>query len=269
MAVSDNKITIRTLREKKHKGEKFACLTAYDASFARLEEECGVDVVLVGDSLGMVIQGEESTVAVTVDHIIYHSQAVARGLEKALLMADMPFMSYATVELALHSATRIMQEGHAHMVKLEGGRMQRDVVHELSARGIPVCAHLGLQPQSVHKIGGYVVQGRDDSSSKTMLDDAFILQDAGADMVLLECVPAGLAAEITRELDVPVIGIGAGAGCDAQVLVLHDMLGVSAGMMPRFVKDFLHPAGDIRAAVRAYVDAVRSGEFPAAEHSFE
>lgn len=268
MAATTPQITINTLREMKIKGEKFACLTAYDASLAHVVDVAGVEVILVGDSLGMVVQGHASTLPVTMDDMVYHSACVARGRSRALLMTDMPFMSYATAEQALHNAARLMQEGGAHMVKLEGGAVQVDIVRQLTARGIPVCAHLGLQPQSVHKLGGYRVQGRDTGVAQKMREDAHALQDAGADILLLECVPASLAEEITKAVDVPVIGIGAGGGCDAQVLVLYDMLGVTVGKRPKFSKDFMAGQPTLQAAIEAYVLAVKNGSFPAAEHIF-
>lgn len=267
-AATTSQITINTLREMKIKGEKFACLTAYDASLAHVMDMAGIEVILVGDSLGMVVQGHTSTLPVTMDDMVYHSACVARGRSQALLMTDMPFMSYATIEQALQNAARLMQEGGAHMVKLEGGAVQVDIVCQLTARGIPVCAHLGLQPQSVHKLGGYRVQGRDARVAQKMREDAHALQEAGADMLLLECVPAILAEEITKAVDVPVIGIGAGAGCDAQVLVLYDMLGIAIGKRPTFSKDFMQGQMTLQAAIEAYVRAVKNGSFPAAEHTF-
>ena len=262
-------VTVNTLRSMKQAREKIACLTAYDASFAALLDDSGVDVLLVGDTLGMVIQGRDSTVPVSMDDMVYHGAAVARGRRRALLMVDMPFMSYATPQQAVTNAARLMQEGGAHMVKLECGSLQTETVGELTARGIPVCAHLGLQPQSVHRLGGYRVQGRDAAAARTMLQDATALQAAGADVLLLECVPVGLAAEITQAVDIPVIGIGAGPDCDGQVLVLYDMLGITPGRRPKFAKDFTAGQADIRAAMASYVEAVKSGAFPAPEHGFK
>lgn len=261
-------VTIAGLKKLAARGGRFACLTAYDASFARLLDQNGVDVVLVGDSLGMVVQGHASTVPVSMDDMVYHCRAVSRGLRRALLMVDMPFMSYATVEQALENAARLMRDGRAHMVKLEGGRIQQEIVSSLTRRGIPVCAHLGLQPQSVYKLGGYRVQGRSDEAAQGMLEDALALQDAGADMLLLECVPRELASHITGQVGIPVIGIGAGPDTHAQVLVLHDMLGATTGRVPRFAADFLTGSGSIAAAIRGYVEAVREGRFPAAEHCY-
>ena len=268
-AHSDSRpVTVTTLREMKRTGQRITCLTAYDASFAALLDEEGVDVLLVGDSLGMVIQGHATTIPVTMEQMLYHVQCVARGHKRALLMADLPFMSYASPEQALTNAGRFLQEGGAQMVKLEGGAQQLETVGRLAANGIPVCAHLGLTPQSVLKLGGYRVQGREESAAETMLRDAVAFEDAGADMILLECVPARLAAEITAQVRIPVIGIGAGKDCDGQVLVLHDVLGVTAGRMPKFAKDFLAGQGDVRAAVRAYVQAVKDGRFPDQTHTF-
>lgn len=262
------RITLTTLQEMKKAGEKFTCLTAYDSSFAALLDAAGVEVLLVGDSLGMVIQGQESTLPVTLDEMIYHTRCVARGCRRALLMADMPFLSDVDPRQAVSNAGRLMKEGGAQMVKLEGGAMQLETVRRLAGQGIPVCAHLGLQPQSVHKLGGYRVQGRDQESARRIHDDALALQDAGADLLLLECVPASLAARIRDALRIPVIGIGAGPDCDAQVLVLYDMLGIASGYLPRFVKNFLAERESIPAALAAYVQAVKEGSFPAAEHSF-
>jgi 3-methyl-2-oxobutanoate hydroxymethyltransferase len=259
--------TIRRLQEMRKAQTPIACLTAYDAGFAAVLDEAGVDVVLVGDSLGMVVQGHETTVPVTLDHMIYHASMVARGSRRALLMVDMPFMSYATPVQALANAARLMQEGGAQMVKLEGDSSQVEVVSALAGHGIPVCAHLGLRPQSIHKLGGYRVQGRGAHAGERMMRDAVALQDAGADMLLLECVPAVLAAEIRGLVEIPVIGIGAGADCDGQILVLHDVLGMTA-RPPRFARDFLKGADGIAAAIRAYVAAVRERSFPGPEHAF-
>ena len=260
-------VTVRTLAELKKKGEKIVCLTAYDASFAAIEDAAGVEVVLVGDSLGMVIQGQRSTLPVTVDDMVYHTQCVARGVQRSLILSDMPFQSYANPDKALACAARLMQEGGAHMVKLEGGKVVYDSVKALTHWGIPVCGHLGLQPQSVNKLGGYRVQGRDDRQGALLLDEARFLEDAGVDLLVLECVPAALAAEISDMLSVPVIGIGAGSRCDGQVLVLYDLLGLSS-MRQKFVKNFMTEADDVPAAISAYVHAVKQGEFPAEEHSF-
>lgn len=262
------KITVRTLREMKQSQEKIACLTAYDASFAQQLESAGVDVVLVGDSLGMVIQGAETTIPVSVEDMLYHTQCVSMGLENALLITDMPFLSFTSEEEAVLNAGLFMKQGGAHMVKLEGGADQAGTVSALNRNGIPVCAHLGLQPQFVHKIGGYRVQGRNDAMADKMLSDAITLQQAGADLMLLECVPAVLAKKITETLDIPVIGIGAGADCDGQILVLYDILDISYGMRPKFSKNFMADSGNIIAAIQQYVNSVKQGEFPAQQHTF-
>jgi len=261
-------VNVSTLHKMKHDGEKIACLTAYDASFAVLLDRAGVDLVLVGDSLGMVIQGHETTVPVTMDDMVYHSRAVARALFRPFLVADMPFMSYASKEQALANAVRLMQEGGAKMVKLEGGAGQVGIVEFLAGHDIPVCAHIGLKPQSVHKIGGFRVQGRDPDVADEMRSSAKALQDAGADIVLLECVPSALGAEITAELRVPVIGIGAGPDTDGQILVLYDMLGITTGRTPKFNRDFMAGGSTVLAAVEGYVAAVRAREYPAPEHCY-
>ncbi len=265
---SRGKITVNSLRDKKAAGNKIVCLTAYDASFARVLDAAGVDVILVGDSLGMVIHGNDTTLPVTMDDMLYHARAVRNGVDRALLMVDMPFLSYTSVEMALRNAGALMKQAGAQMVKLEGGSDQADIVTALTRHGIPVCAHLGLQPQRVHKLGGYKVQGREQDAAAHMLEEALALQEAGADVMLLECVPAALAKQITNALTIPVIGIGAGADCDGQILVLYDILGVSAGRIPKFSKNFLRDAGSVEAAVQAYADAVRNGGFPSAEQAF-
>ncbi|MCK5001738.1 MAG: 3-methyl-2-oxobutanoate hydroxymethyltransferase [Gammaproteobacteria bacterium] len=263
-----SKITVRSLHEKKQAGEKIVCLTAYDASFARVLDQADVDVVLVGDSLGMVVQGHETTLPVTVEDMLYHSQMVAKSLSHSLMIVDMPFLSYTSVEAALENAGLFMKEAGAQMVKLEGGADQADIVSALVQHGIPVCAHLGLQPQKVHKLGGYRVQGREASAAEAMLEEAQILEQAGADLIVLECVPSELAEKITKALSIPVIGIGASAACDGQILVLYDILGLSMGRVPKFSHNFLSETGSIQAAVSAYVAAVKSGEFPGADHVF-
>ena len=261
-------VNVSTLRQMKADGEPIACLTAYDASFARLVDDAGTDVVLVGDSLGMVIQGHDTTVPVTVDDIVYHTRCVARGLRRAFLMADMPFMSYTMPEQALDNAVRLMQEGGAMMVKLEGAKGQVAVVEFLARHDIPVCAHLGLTPQSVHKIGGFRVQGREQTVAQKMIDDARALQNAGADMVLLECVPNEVGQSITQALEVPVIGIGAGPSVDGQILVLYDALAITPGRKPRFVRNFLEGGLAPGAGLEAYVAAVKQRDYPAPEHCF-
>ncbi len=263
------KITLSTLRSIKRAGEKIVSLTAYDASFARVLDAAEVDVILVGDSLGMVVQGHDSTLPVRLDDMVYHSACVARGAQRALIMTDLPFMSYQmNREQALASAGRLMQEGGAHMVKLEGGAPMVETVRFLVERGIPVCAHLGLTPQSVHQLGGYRVQGREQAAAQQMRDDALAMQAAGASALLLEMVPRALAKELSAMLEIPTIGIGAGVDCDGQVLVLHDMLGIYQPS-PKFARNFLAGKDDIAAAVRAYVEAVRGRTFPGPEHGFD
>ncbi|MCK5719304.1 MAG: 3-methyl-2-oxobutanoate hydroxymethyltransferase [Thiomargarita sp.] len=262
-------MTLTQLQKLKQQGQKITCLTAYDASFAYLLEQAGVDIVLVGDSLGMVIQGHNSTLAVTLDDIIYHCQLVHRGCQKPLLIADLPFMTYATPEMALNSAARLMREGQAQMVKLEGGDWLIDTIRTLTERGIPVCGHLGLMPQFVHKIGGYQVQGRDQKSAEIIQNSALNLQEAGISLLILECVPNQLAAKITALLDIPVIGIGAGVDCDGQVLVLYDILGITPHKPPSFSKNFLPATGSIPLALETFVKEVKTGKFPDSEHSFQ
>jgi 3-methyl-2-oxobutanoate hydroxymethyltransferase len=265
-------LNVADLRRMRAAGEKIACLTCYDASFALIEDRAGVDLVLIGDSLGMVIHGGTTTTPVTVDDIVYHSRHVAPFLKRAFLVADLPFLSYATLERALDASQRVMQEGGAKMVKLEGGREQASIVEYLSVRGVPVCAHLGLRPQFVHKMGAFKVQGRDDAAAEAMLHDARVLAEAGADLLLLECVPTDLGRRITEAAPVPVIGIGAGDGVDGQILVLHDILNISPlvtlGRRPRFVKNYMDGASDIETAIRNYVGEVKSGAYPAPEHAF-
>jgi len=259
-------VTVRTLAKMKRDGEKIAVLTAYDASFAAILEAAGIDVILVGDSLGMVVQGRDTTIPVTMDDMVYHCRMVARGCRLPLLMADMPFMSYPNVDAALRNAGRLMQEGRAQMVKLEGDGGMAEIVRQLSRHGVPVCSHLGLLPQSVHKLGGYLVQGREEQAARRMIDDALLLQDARTDVLLVECIPAELAARLTEALDIPVIGIGAGSACDAQVLVLYDMLDITLGRRPKFSHNFMANQQSVRGAVEAYVRAVKEGAFPGPEH---
>lgn len=261
-------ITLSSLQRMKAQGEKIAVLTGYDASFARAIDAAGVDVILVGDSLGMVIQGQASTLPVKLSEMAYHTRCVARGVQRALIVADLPFATYQqSPEQAFASAAKLMAAG-AHMVKLEGGAVMLDTVRFLTSRGIPVCAHLGLLPQSVNQLGGYKVQGRDSLAAQQLKSDAHAMQEAGAGLLVLEAIPAVLASEVTMALNIPTIGIGAGADCDGQVLVLYDMLGLYP-TPPRFSKNFMLEVGSIPAALSAYVQAVKSGAFPAAEHTFQ
>ncbi|BAJ03595.1 3-methyl-2-oxobutanoate hydroxymethyltransferase [Shewanella violacea] len=262
-----SKITSSTLLKFKQEGKKFTSLTAYDASFASAFDSEGVSVLLVGDSMGMVLQGHDDTLPVTVEDIAYHTRCVRRGVKRALLIADMPFMSYATPEQAMTNATVLMQAG-ASMVKVEGGHWLLETVTKLTERGIPVCAHLGLTPQSVHVFGGFKVQGRDADNAQRILDEAKALEAAGAQLLVVECIPAPLAKAISEVLTIPVIGIGAGADTDGQILVMHDVLGISTGYIPRFSKNFLKQTGEIREAIRAYIDEVEKGIFPGSDHTF-
>ena len=259
--------TLTSLKKMKREGEKFACLTAYDACFATVASGAGVDVLLVGDSLGMVLQGHDSTLPVTMTDMIYHMTCVKRGNQGALLIADLPFMSYASEPQTLQNAAALMRAG-AQIVKLEGGAWIANTTRLLAERGIPVCAHMGLTPQSVNRIGGFHVQGRDTSQAQSIIEEAQLLERSGASLLLLECVPVALAAAITELLEIPVIGIGAGPKTSGQIMVLHDLLGISP-ITPKFVKNFL-PESDsgIPGAIKAYVDAVKSGRFPAPEHCF-
>jgi 3-methyl-2-oxobutanoate hydroxymethyltransferase len=261
-------VTLATLHRMRDAQEPIAALTCYDASFAVLLDEADVDVVLVGDSLGMVIQGHDTTVPVTVEDVVYHTRAVARGLHRPFLVADLPFMSYASPEVALANSVRLMQEGGARMVKLESGAEQLRIVEFLAGHDIAVCAHLGLKPQSVHKTGGFRVQGRDGDGAARILQEAKDLQSAGADIVLLECIPNALGKAVTEALDVPVIGIGAGPDTGGQIQVVYDILDITSGRKPRFVRNFMQGAGSPLAALQAYVGAVKKREYPGPEHCF-
>lgn len=260
--------TVATLRQWKQQGRKFASLTAYDFSFARLFADEGIPVLLVGDSLGMVVQGHDSTLPVSISDIAYHTAAVRRGAPAALLLADLPFMSYATPQQTFDSAAVLMRAG-ANMVKLEGGKWLAETVQQLTERAVPVCGHLGLTPQSVNVFGGYKVQGREQADADRLLEDALALEAAGMQLLVLECVPVALAQRVTEALAIPVIGIGAGNTTDGQILVMHDAFGVTGGHIPKFSKNFLAEAGEIRAAVRQYAAEVEAGTYPAAQHSFQ
>jgi 3-methyl-2-oxobutanoate hydroxymethyltransferase len=262
------RLTISNLAKMRAENTRIAMLTCYDASFASLFDSVGIDILLIGDSLGMVLQGHDSTLPVTVEQMVYHTSMVVRGSTRAFILADMPFGSYQeSPAQAFHNAAKLMGAG-AQMVKLEGGADFVETVRFLVARGIPVCAHVGLTPQSVHALGGYKVQGKGEAAAARLMADAHALQDAGAQMLLMEAIPADLATRVTAELNVPTIGIGAGAGCSGQVLVMHDMLNVFPGKKARFVRNFMDGATDIGDAVKRYRDAVRDGSFPGPEHSF-
>ncbi len=262
------KVTINTLNTMKQNGEKFSVIAAYDASFSTLIEQAGVECLLVGDSLGMTVQGYDTTVPVTLEQMCYHIECVRRGNNHSLIIGDMPFGSYNSIDESLVTATALMQAG-AHMVKLEGGEWLIDTVAAMSDRGIPVCAHLGLTPQSVNKLGGYRVQGREPEAAEQLLRDALDLQRAGADLLVLECVPTPLAQEVTNALSIPVIGIGAGHLTDAQILVIYDMLGITPNKIPKFSKNFLSETADVAEALKVFHSQVASGEFPGPEHGFK
>jgi 3-methyl-2-oxobutanoate hydroxymethyltransferase len=262
-------VTVPSLQAMKAQGQRIVMLTAYDASFAWQLEAGGIDVALVGDSLGMVIQGHRSTLPVTLDHMVYHTAAVARGLSSTLLVADLPFMADRDVAHVLEAGARLVGEAGAAMVKIEGAAPHiLDAIAALTARAIPVCAHLGLTPQSVHKFGGFRIQGREQAAADRVLSEALAVEEAGASLLVLEGVPVALGERVTAAVTIPVIGIGAGPHCDGQVLVIHDMLGITPGKRPKFSKDFLAGRGSVAAAIAAYAEDVRSGVFPAPEHCF-
>ena len=264
-----SKVTIHTLKAMKERGDRITVLTAYDATFARLLDEAGADVLLVGDSLGMVIQGNDTTLPVTVEDMIYHCRAVARGARRAQIVGDMPFMSYqASIEQGLINAGRLMKEGGCHAVKLEGGAQHAELVRRLVGAGIPVMGHIGLTPQSFHQMGGFKVQGRESGGRERLLADARALEEAGAYSIVLEGIPSEIASDITAALSIPTIGIGAGVGCDGQVLVIYDLLGMDDSFKPRFVRRYEQLGTRIRTAVQSYVDDVRSGAFPSEAESF-
>ena len=260
-------VTSHTLAALYNRHEKITMLTCYDASFASLMDQCGVEILLIGDSLGMVCQGKDSTLPVSIEEVAYHTECVARGNKTAMIVSDMPFGTYATPESAYDNAAELIKAG-AHMVKIEGGRWLEDTVRFLTERAIPVCGHLGLTPQSVHQFGGYRVQGRTSEDAKRILEDAKILQNAGASLYVLEAIPAALGKEVTEALNIPTIGIGAGPDCSGQVLVMHDMLNVYPGRKARFVRNFMEGQSSIEEAIKAYVRAVKDGTFPAPQHCF-
>jgi 3-methyl-2-oxobutanoate hydroxymethyltransferase len=263
------RVTIHTLRQMKERGEKIAVLTAYDATFARLLDESGADVLLVGDSLGMVVQGNDTTLPVTLDEMAYHCRAVVRGARRAHVVGDMPFMTYqASIEQGLANAGRLIKEGGCHSVKLEGGAIHAELVRRLVASGIPVMGHIGLTPQSYHQLGGFKVQGRDSGGRERLIADALALEEAGVYAIVLEAIPADIAREITERVGVPTIGIGAGAACDGQVLVSYDMLGMDEAFKPRFVRRFATLGATIKDAVTQYVAEVRGGSFPSDAEAF-
>ncbi len=261
------KVTTSSLLKMKQEKKTITALTAYDASFAKLFDQQGVDLLLVGDSLGMVLNGDDDTLSVKTENVAYHTRAVAKGAQRAFVVADMPFMSYATPEQAFKNAAELMQAG-ASMVKLEGGEWLLDTIRGLNERSVPVCGHLGLTPQSVHVFGGFKVQGREEQQADKILEQAKQLEQAGIQLLVLECIPTELAAKISQTLTIPVIGIGAGAKTDGQILVMHDMFGISANYMPKFSKNYLQVTGDIHEAVSLFIQEVQQGIFPTEQHSF-
>jgi len=260
-------LNIEKLKQFKQNGEKITCLTAYDSSFAKLFDECGVDVILVGDSLGNVIQGGENTLGVTMGDMVYHTQIVAKGIKDALLIADMPYKSYENAKQTLDNAKKLINAG-AQMVKFEGGAEHKESFKILQDNNILVCGHLGLQPQSVIELGGYKVQGRDEASANKIISDAKLLESLGVKVLVLECVPSNLAKKVSESISIPTIGIGAGKDCDGQVLVSYDMLGINTGYIPKFVKNFLVDNNSINQAVKDFINSVKSGSFPTDEHSY-
>ncbi len=265
---SRSAVTVPKLQQMRDAGERIAMLTCYDASFAALLDRSGVDVLLIGDSLGNVLQGHTTTLPVTLDDIAYHTACVARAQPSALIVADLPFGTFGTPEDAFANSVKLMRAG-AQMVKLEGGEWLAPTVKMLVERAVPVCAHIGLTPQSVHAFGGFKVQGKTESGASQLLRDGRAMQDAGAQLIVIEAVPSALGTEVTKQLTIPTIGIGAGVECSGQVLVLHDMLGIFPGKRPRFVKDFMENQPSIQAGVEAYVRAVKDGSFPGPEHGFQ
>jgi len=262
------KISTSTLLKMKQQGEKISTITAYDASFAKLFDQAGIHAILIGDSLGMVLQGQDDTLPVDIEHMVYHTQSVKRGVTETLVISDMPFMTYATKEQAFTNAAKLMQAG-ASMVKMEGGAWLVDTIKGLVERGIPVCAHLGLTPQSVNVFGGFKVQGRDDEAAEKMISDAKTLEAAGAQLLVLECIPNDLGKAISEAISIPTIGIGAGNGTDGQILVMHDALGISCSYMPKFSRNFLIDTGDIKKAIELYITEVSNGNFPGEDHIFK
>lgn len=262
------KITTSRLLKMKEQGEKISTITAYDASFAKIFDQAGIHAILIGDSLGMVLQGENDTVPVTIEDMAYHTRCVSKGVEETLIISDMPFMSYATTEQAFTNATKLMQAG-ANIIKMEGGSWLAETISALVERGIPVCGHLGLTPQSVHVLGGFKVQGRDQEKAQEMIAQAKELEQAGVQLLVLECIPAGLGKAISEAVNIPTIGIGAGKDTDGQILVMHDALGISCSYMPKFSRNFLVDTGDIKKAIELYISEVSEGNFPGPEHIFK
>ena len=270
---TQNKVTRKTtadIKKMKSSGEKITILTAYDYAMSSILDECNIDIILVGDSLGNVVLGYDTTLPVTMEDMLHHTKAVSRGAHNALIVADMPFLSYQVSEHeAINNAGRFLKEANAQAVKLEGGREFAEVVRKMTSSGIPVMAHLGLTPQSIHQIGGYKVQGKNEDAARRIIEDAKILEQAGAFSVVLECVPEGLASEVTKSVSIPTIGIGAGVNCDGQVLVINDLLGMNEKFTPKFVKKYANLNLEIKKAVKNYIGEVKNDNFPDSEHSFK
>ena len=262
-------VTLNTLRDLKSKGEKIACLTAYDATFANLVDKAGTEIILVGDSLGMVVQGHKTTVPVKIEDMIYHTKIVASSVNYSFLISDMPFMSFYNANVALDNAKRLMQDGGAQMVKLEGNRSQINIIEKLALSDIPICAHIGLRPQSVNKMGGYKVQGKSSNEANALIQEAKKIEDSGADLLLLECVSSQTAKELASEISIPIIGIGAGLEVDGQILVLYDILGISQGQLPKFSKNYMDGNNTIEDAIKQYIQEVKTLKYPTDKHSFK
>ncbi|MGI9312113.1 MAG: 3-methyl-2-oxobutanoate hydroxymethyltransferase [Alphaproteobacteria bacterium] len=262
-------VTLSTIKELKSKGEKIACLTAYDSTFAYQLDQAGIEIILVGDSLGMVIQGHKTTVPVKIEDMIYHSKNVSSSIKSAFLISDMPFMSFYNSDIALENAKRLMQDGGAHMVKLEGNQSQLNIIEKLAMSDIPVCAHIGLRPQSVNKMGGYKVQGKESREAENLINEAARIEDSGADILLLECVSSLTAKKVTEAINIPIIGIGAGSDVDAQILVLYDILGLTPGKLPKFSKNYMTGKNTIQEAIASYIQEVKTKKYPSEKYSFK
>ncbi len=262
-------VTLNTIRQLKSKGEKIACLTAYDAAFANLVDKAGTEIILVGDSLGMVIQGHKTTVPVTIKDMIYHTKIVASSVDYSFIISDMPFMSFYNADVAMDNAKKLMQDGGAQMVKLEGNKSQINIIEKLALSDIPICAHIGLRPQSVNKMGGYKVQGKSSNEAEELIQEAKRIEESGADLLLLECVSSKTAKELSNEITIPIIGIGAGAEVDGQILVLYDILGISPGKLPKFSKNYMDGKNTIKDAIKQYIKEVKTLEYPTDQHSFK
>tara|TARA_Y100000590_G_C15743129_1_gene1021008 strand:+ start:1706 stop:2521 length:816 start_codon:yes stop_codon:yes gene_type:complete len=262
-------ITLSTIKELKAKKEKIACLTAYDSTFATILDSVGIEIVLVGDSLGMVIQGHKTTVPVKIEDMVYHTKIVSKGIKRSFLISDMPFMSFYSPEVALENAKKLMQDGGAHMIKLEGNKSQINIIEKLALSDIPVCAHIGLRPQSVNKMGGYKVQGKKQDEAESLIEEAKNIESSGADILLLECVSASTAKLLCSAVDIPVIGIGAGIDVDGQILVLYDILGITPGKLPKFSKNYMLNGNSINQAITEYISEVKTEKYPSPEHYFK